>query len=96
VPKAEAARSSLRVQTVAHAFTRDTLFRYAEALAQSLHIARAAELVGETFVAIGDCSGKAGLDERTLEALRDVLAVAGSDLTEPTLQAEPLRALTAL
>ena len=33
MPKAEAARSSLRVQTVAHAFTRDTLFRYVEAFA---------------------------------------------------------------
>ncbi len=81
MPKAEAPRSSLRVQTVAHSFTRETLFRYAEALAQSLQLARAAELVGETVVAIGDCSGQAGLDEPALEALRGVLADAGSDLT---------------
>ena len=71
----------MRVQTVAHAFTRATLFRYAEALAQSLFNARAAELVGETVVALGDSSGKAGVDERTLEALRGVLADGGADFT---------------
>ncbi len=79
MPKAEATRSSLRVQTVAHGFTRETLFRYAEALAQSIYNARAAELISETVVAVGDCSGKAGLDERTLEALRTVFADGGAE-----------------
>jgi len=81
VPRAETPRASLRVQTVAHAFTRATLLRYAEALAQSLYNARAAGLVGETVVAIGDCSGKAGLDKRTQEALRGVLADGGAEFT---------------
>ncbi len=79
MPKTEVPRSSLRVQTVAHGFTRSTLFRYAEALAQSIHNARSAELVGDTVVALGDGSGKAGLDERTLEALRGILAEGGAE-----------------
>jgi len=81
VTQAEAPRSSLRVQTVAHAFTPATLLGYAEALAQSLHNARAAELIGKTVVALGDCSEKAGLGKRTLDALRGALAKGGASFT---------------
>ena len=76
--QAEASRSSLRVQTVARAFTPATLLRYAEALAQSLHNARAADLLGDTVVALGDCSEKAGLSKRTQEPLRAALAYGGA------------------
>jgi len=53
VSQAEMPPSSLRVQTVAHAFTPATLLRYVEALAQSLHNARVAGLLGATVVATG-------------------------------------------
>ena len=76
--QAEASRSSLRVQTVARVFTPATLLRYAEALAQSLHNARAADLLGDTVVALGDCSEKAGLSKRTQEPLRAALAYGGA------------------
>ncbi len=69
------------MQTVAHAFTPATLLRYAEALAQSLHNARTAELVGDMVVALGDCSEKAGLGKRTLDALRAALAYGGAGFT---------------
>jgi len=69
----------LRVQTVAHAFTRSTLFKYAEALAQSLYNARSAEVIGDTVVALGDGSAKAGLDERSLETLRNTFADGGAE-----------------
>lgn len=79
MPKAEVPRSSLRVQTVAHGFTRSTLFRYAEALAQSLANARSSEVIGDTIVALGDASAKAALDERSLEALRSTFADGGAE-----------------
>ena len=79
--QAEAPRSSLRVQTVAHAFTPATLLMYAEALAQSLHNARAAELVGDVVVALGDGSEKAGLAKRAQDALRAALAYGGAGFT---------------
>jgi len=81
VPKAEASRSSLRVQTVAHAFTPATLLRYAEALARSLENARSAKLIGDAVVVLGDCSEKAGLSKRTQDALGAVLKEGGSDFT---------------
>ena len=81
MPQAEASRSSLRVQTVAHAFTPAMLLRYAEALAQSLHNARAEGLLGDTVVAIGDCSEKAGLSKKTLDALRAALAHGDASFT---------------
>ena len=81
MPQAEVSRSSLRVQTVAHAFTPTMLLRYAEALAQSLHNARAEGLLGDTVVAIGDCSEKAGLSKKTLDALRVALAHGDASFT---------------
>jgi len=81
VSQTEAPRSSLRVQTVAHAFTPATLLRYAEALAQSLHNARAVELVGDVVVALGDGSEKAGLAKRAQDALRAALAYGGAGFT---------------
>ena len=81
MPQAKASRSSLRVQTVAHAFTPAMLLRYAEALAQSLHNARSGGLLGDTVVAIGDCSEKAGLSKKTLDALRGALAHGGAGFT---------------
>ncbi|MGD0874489.1 MAG: glycosyltransferase family 2 protein [Acidimicrobiales bacterium] len=73
--------SSLRVQTVAHAFTPATLLRYVEALAQSLHNARVAGLLGATVVALGDSSEKAGLSKRAQEELREALVYGGADFT---------------
>ncbi len=81
MPQVEASQSSLRVQTVAHAFTSATLLRYAEALAQSLHNARAAEVLGDTVVALGDCSEKAGLAKKTQDALRAALAYGGASFS---------------
>jgi hypothetical protein len=78
VPKAEAPRSSLRVQTVAHAFTPATLLRYAEALAQSLDNARSGGPLGEAVVVIGDCSEKAGLGKKALDSLGEVLKAGGA------------------
>ena len=79
--QAEASRSSLRVQTVASAFTPATLLRYAEALAQSLHNARAADLLGDTVVALGDCSEKAALGKKVLDALGDAVRAGGAGFT---------------
>jgi hypothetical protein len=81
VPKAEARRFSLRVQTVAHAYTNATLLRYAEALAQSLDNARSGDLIGETVVALGDCSEKAALGKRVLDSLGDAVKAGGAGFT---------------
>ena len=79
--QAEVPRSSLRVQTVALAFTPATLLRYVEALAQSLHNAQAAGLLGDTVVALGDCSEKAGLNKRAQDELRVALEYGGASFT---------------
>lgn len=81
MPKAGARRSSLRVQTVAHAYTTATLFRYADALAQSLDNARSAGLIGDTTVALGDCSEKAALGKKVLDALGDAVRAGGAGFT---------------
>ena len=78
MPKAEARRFSLRVQTVAHAYTTATLLRYAEALAQSLDNARSADLIGEAVVALGDCSEKAALGKKVLDSLGDAVKAGGA------------------
>ncbi len=71
-------RFSQRVQTVAHAYTTASLLRYAEALAQSLANARSVGLIGDTVVALGDCSEKAALAKKVLDSLGDAVREGGA------------------
>jgi hypothetical protein len=66
------------VQTVAHAYTTATLLRCAEALAQSLHNARSAGLIGDSVVALGDCSEKAAPGKKVLDLLGDAVKEGGA------------------